>query len=155
MSIGFQIVNNSGDLATGSVDIALDAVGRMVQLTGKPKLIQDIQKILYTELNKFYSQYKTLIDDVIGTAPNPDDLKLLLAQRVTNSLNYLQQLQQQQAKYQNVDASEIIQTINSIGVTYGGDLSSSGAALTTYSIEISVSNAFQENVNVTAVLGGS
>jgi hypothetical protein len=116
MSETYQLSNNTGDFANGDLDIVFDNVGRLVVLTKVNKLAQDVEKILFTELNKFYPQYGTIIQDVIGTTPNIDAFKLKLAQRITDSLLYLQFLQKQQQKYQKIDGAELLYKINSVNI---------------------------------------
>lgn len=155
MSLGYKLINSSGDFAEGNLDIAFDAVGRLIELQGLAKLQQDIEKILFTQQNKFYSQYKTLIENYIGTTPIVESLCQTLAQNVIDSLVYLQQLQTEQMKYQSVPAAEVLQAINEVNVTYGGDIATDDVSLVTFYIDVSVSNALQQNLTVSATVGGS
>lgn len=148
MSTTFQLTTASGPISDQSDDIAIDAIGALVPITGLAKLEQDILKILRTATNNFYPNYETEIDSLIGGNYNVDEIKQTLANNITNSLVYLQYLQQQQQKYQILDAAEVLETINSIAVTYLGDITPTGTNLTTYTVAISVTNAAQNTVTI-------
>jgi hypothetical protein len=148
MSQGFKIANNDGQYAQGEHDISLDSLGRLVRLVGQDKLLEDIQKILFTEKNYFYSKYRTLLDDFIGHSVDINTIKTTLADRVVNSLVYLQFLQQEQAKYQTLDSAEVLETIVSVAVTYMGDISNSSSALTTFQVEAKVLNGAGQQLQV-------
>lgn len=153
MSIGFAIGNNDGQFAQGEHDILLDNIGRLVVLRGRDKLIADVQKILFTERNYFYSSYGTILDDYIGQALPVDTIKSQLAERVVDSLVYLQMLQQGQAKYQPIDAGEMLKSIDSVLVTYMGDVDSYPDALTTFQIAVNLTNGSGESLQVTTYSG--
>ena len=118
MSQDIQIISTDGQFSRGNHDIVFDSLGRGVILTGQDKLIQDILKILFTNLNKFYNQYGTKLDEIIGSNLGLDQTLNMIGQKVTDSLLYLQFLQEQQATYQQVLGSEIIQDILEINIDY-------------------------------------
>lgn len=149
MSRTIKIVSIDGDFSGGNHDVALDGVGRFVMLSGEAKLIEDIQKILFTEENQFWDKYGTQIDDLIGTNIGVNEIKQLLGQRVAASLVYLQFLQQEQRRYQNCQAAELISAINNISVTYLGEVSKNPQDLFKFVVAVSVVNAVGSNINVT------
>lgn len=155
MSIGFAIANNEGNFAQGEHDIQLDNIGRLVMLRGRDKLIADVQKILFTEKNYFYNQYGTILDDYIGQHIPLESLKTGLGERVTNSLVYLQVLQQGQAKYQILEAGEVLQAVAQVAVTYMGDIDDSPESLTTFRIDVQIVNGSGDTIPVTTYATGS
>jgi len=118
MSTDVQILNSEGNFALGEHDIVFDAIGRLILLSGQPKLIQDIQKILFTNVNNFYNQYGTRLDVMIGSNLGIDQTINILGQKITDSLVYLQYLQEQQALSQMVLGSEIIVQILELNIDY-------------------------------------
>ena len=138
MSEDIQIVSTEGQFSRGQHDIVFDGIGRCVILTGQDKLIQDILKILFTNLNKFYNQYGTQLDQFVGSNYGLDQTMNMLGQKVTDSLIYLQFLQEQQATYQQVLGSEIIQQILSIDIDYLYEITNNPNDVRTFTIGIVV-----------------
>jgi len=136
MSFDIQITNKEGQFALGKHDIVLDSIGRTVLLSGRDKLIQDVQKILFTNVNKFYNDYGTKLDEIIGTNLGKDQTINVLAQKITDSLIYLQFLQEQQSKYQQVQSSEIIKQIVEINVNFVYELTGNDNDARTFAINI-------------------
>jgi hypothetical protein len=150
MSVDIQIYSTLGSFALGQHDIVFDAVGRVVSLTGRDKLIQDIQKILFTNVNKFYNQYGTQLDSFIGTNYGVDQTINLLGQKVTDSLLYLQYLQDQQSTYQQVQGSEIIQQILELNIDYLYAVTNNEDDLTTFSVGIVILSGDNQLITVGA-----
>lgn len=150
MSQGFKLAIQDGNYAAGEHDIMLDNVGRLVVVSGQDKLMEDVQKILFTEQNYFYSQYGTSLNSFIGSKTDVETVKQDLAQRIINSLVYYQMLQQGQAKYQTLDAAETLTAIKRVGVTYMGDISNDEDALTTFHVEVVLVNGAGSNLQVSS-----
>jgi hypothetical protein len=148
MSFDLQINNNLGNFALLQHDVSFDASGSLVTVTGTTKLVQDIQKILFTTRNYFYNQYSTNIQQFIGTNTSPATIIHTLNSEVTNSLNYLVILQQSQAKYQQVFSSEIIQEILLVDTEYVFETTQNENDLTAFKITIVVQNAAGQNISV-------
>jgi len=148
MSSTLQIVSTEGDFSLGNHDLALDGIGRAVVLTGQAKLVQDVQKILFTEFNPFWDQYSTQFDDLIGVNLPINDIMNTLGQRVTDSMVYLQFLQQDQRVYQSCSADELIASIAGINVSYAGANSSADQDLFTFNIAINLVTAANTTVTV-------
>jgi hypothetical protein len=152
LSFDIQINNQTGVFDQLDHDIMLDGVGSPIILTGQNKLIQDIQKILFTTKNYFYTTYGTNIESLVGTNIGVDKTKSQLAEQVTNSLVYLQYLQNQQSQYQKVNANEIIGTIDSITVNYLPEIqtqNTSPSDVFTFRVAISITTAAQKPIVVT------
>ena len=149
MSLDIQINNPSGQFALQNHDIVLDGIGSTIILTGQDKLIQDVQKILFTPRNYFDVNYSTQWDDIIGSNLGVEQTENIIAQRVTDALVYLQYLQQQQAKYQQVQSSEIIQQIQTINVNYLYELTNNDNDLRTFTVGIVLITQGNQVVNVT------
>lgn len=156
MSITFKLVNQDGNYAAGEVDVALDGIGRMVSLDGSDKLIEDVQKILFTEINQFHENYGTAINDLVGSNLGLESIKQTLAKRVTDSLVYLQLLQADQQKYQDVDAGELLASINRIAVTYLGEVTGDERDVFTFEVNIEITNGLGDTLSATKnfALGG-
>lgn len=152
MSFDIKIANTTGQFDLLQHDIVLDNIGAAVQLTNTTKLEQDILKILFTSKNYFYNQYGTQIEEMIGNPIASNNLQNQLTKQVVDALVYLQFLQTQQAKYQQLSGGEQIVQIQNVQVNYLGDLNQTGTNLTTFSLTIVVLNAAQQTVLVTREL---
>ena len=148
MSVDIQILNNLGNFAFGSHSVVFDNVGRLVALSGQPKLLQDINKILYTDVNNFYNQYGTQLDKLIGSNLGIDATMNSLGQMITDSLIYLQFLQEQQAQYQQVLGSEIIQQILELNIDYLYEITNNDADSRTFTVGIVILSADNQLVTV-------
>lgn len=152
MSTDIQIGNITNNFAALQHDILLDAVGRPITLSGIAKLEQDILKILVTSINYFYPAYGTQIEEMVGISANLITIKSNLQTEVVNALNYLQYLQTSQAKYQIVDAAEMIGNIQSVQVDYLYDVTLKPSDLTSFAITIVVENNSGQIISVNRTL---
>lgn len=152
MSQTFLIDNQAADYFAGEHDIIFDNVGNLIILEGVDKLVADVKKILATERNYFYSNYGTQLSSFIGTNVNPNTIKQVLAQNITNSLVYLTYLQGEQAKYQALDAGETIEKIVQVSVTYLAEISPSPEARTSFRVDIIIQNALGANVSISSTM---
>jgi len=155
MSQDIRIANPNGNFDLGSHDIVFNTIGRFIMLTGNDKLIQDVQKILFTNVNNFYNQYGTKLAVLIGTNLGIDQTINILAQRITDSLVYLQFLQEQQAQAQQVLGSEIIKQILEINIDYLYAITNDDNDSRTFAVAIVLMSADNQLVsvgtNITAV----
>ena len=148
MSRDIQITNKDGSFANGQHFVVFNSVGRLVMLSGRNKLIQDVEKILFTNINYFYSQYKTQLDELIGSNLKVEQTINVLSQRITDSLIYLQFLQEQQSKYQQVQSSEIIQQIVTLNVNYLYHITNNDNDVRTFTVQIVILTAGNQMVTV-------
>ncbi len=155
MSYDIQIGNPSGAFADGGHDIILDGLGNTIKLYGQAKLEQDMLKILFTEFSTFYKEYATQLDELIGSNLGIQQTINVLAKRITDSLVYLQILQQEQATSQQVLSSEIIQNILTLNIDYLYDITNDENDVRTFRVTIVVQTADNQQVivskDVTAV----
>jgi len=108
MSFDLQLIND---------DISIQPDGKIRTVSATPKLRQDILKIIVTELgsNRFHPWYGCAINEnVIGQSLPEGFLESEIVDSITESLNRLQTLQQQQALFQQVALSEIIASVGPI-----------------------------------------
>jgi hypothetical protein len=148
MSYDIQIGNNLGNFGLLQHDIIFDNTGRTIKLTGVAKLEQDIQKILFTTRNYFYNTYGTQIESLIGTNLGLTVTKQNLGSQVANALSMLQYLQSAQAKYQVVDAAEMIYQVSEIQVDYLFELTNNQQDSTSFQVTIIVINAVGQTITV-------
>jgi len=155
MSLDIQINNPSGQFALQNHDIVLDGIGSTIILTGQDKLIQDVQKILFTDINNFYNQYATQLLELIGTNKGIQGTINILAQTVGDSLAYLMTLQQAQVKYQQCQSSELIEDVLSLNINYQYEITNDPNDVRTFSVGIVLQTADSQQItvsrNVTAV----
>lgn len=100
-------------------DWAVDELGQLVKIYDENKLIQDVVKGTYTikGSNPFYLWYGTYFEALIGSKMTGfEQLKLVIAQDVNNFFNNLKDLQNQQARFQQVSDRERIQSLISVAV---------------------------------------
>lgn len=149
MSFTFELVNNEGAFSQGQHDIATDGLGNFITVTGKSKLEQDVEKILFTQRNYFYNEYGTNLDDFIGKQiASKTKFSQDVAQVITNSLIYLQHLQALQQKYQALDVGEVLEDIRAVLITYMADISDDPSALNTFKVQLDLHNAIHQNISV-------
>ena len=148
MSTDVKIANKIGDFALCEHEIVFDTIGRLIVLSGQDKLIQDIQKILFTEVNNFNSRYSTQLDILIGSNFGIDQTINMLGQTITDSLIYLQYLQEEQAKYQQVLGSEIIQQILELNIDYLYDITNNDNDSRTFTVGIVILTGDNQLVSI-------
>ena len=148
MSTDIQIHSQDGQFSAGNHDVVFDALGRLVMLTGEKKLIQDVLKILFTDINYFYTDYGTKLSELIGTNLGKNQTISVLAQRVADSLAYLQFLQTQQAAYQQVTSDEIIKEVLTLNVNYLFEITNNDNDSRTFTVQIVLLNGTGQTVTV-------
>jgi hypothetical protein len=148
VSTDIQIQSQDGQFSDLNHDVVFDTLGRLVMLTGENKLIQDVLKILFTDVNYFYTDYGTQLEELIGTNLGIDQTISILAQRVADSLAYLQFLQTQQASYQQVSSDEIIQEVVTLNVNYLFEITNNDSDSRTFTVQIILLNGTGQTVTV-------
>jgi hypothetical protein len=147
MSFDLKLASQLGQFDLLEHDILLS--NNLQTVTGNGKLEQDIQKIILTSKNYFHPKYGTSIETLIGTNYGIEQTKNIIAQQIVDALVYYQNLQSQQAKYQNVLASEKLETISSVNVVYQGN--TTGATqqqLFTFTVALKVADASGKTLDV-------
>ena len=110
MSFDLQIKN--GDLQIGSD-------GDVAQVRDTEKLVQDILKILLTQIgaNTFFPWYGSpLTTSVIGNVLDESLLETVATGQIRNGIEMLQKLQREQSKNQRITAAETIAAIKNVRV---------------------------------------
>lgn len=110
MSFDLQIKN--GDLQIGSN-------GDVAQVFDTEKLVQDILKILLTQIgaNTFFPWYGSpLTTSVIGNVLDEPFLESVATGQVRNGIEMIQKLQREQSKNQRITAAETIAAIRDVRV---------------------------------------
>lgn len=148
MSTDIQIQSQDGQFSSGNHDVVFDSIGRLVMLTGVNKLVQDVLKILFTDINYFYTDYGTKLNELIGTNLGKNQTVSVLSQRVADSLAYLQFLQTQQATYQQLSSDEMIKEVLTLNVNYLYELTNNDNDSRTFTVQIVLLNATNQTVSL-------
>ena len=107
----------SFDLKISDGDISIGSDGDFEKIERTEKLIQDIVKMLITPLgsNQFYRWYGSpLSKSMIGNVFSFEFLSSVASNQISNSLDTLQRLQQEQAKRQKVTPFEHMAAIKNV-----------------------------------------
>lgn len=110
MSFDFKILN--GDLVIGTN-------GDLAKVQDTDKLIQDILKMLMTEIgsNQFFSWYgSSLSSSMIGSGYDSEFIASVAENQIRSSLETLQNLQREQSAKQIVTPGELLAAIKSVNV---------------------------------------
>lgn len=148
MSTDIQIQSQDGQFSSGSHDVVFDSIGRIVMLTDVSKLVQDVLKILFTDINYFYTDYGTQLNELIGTNLGKNQTVSVLSQRVADSLAYLQFLQTQQATYQQLSSDEMIKEVLTLNVNYLYEITNNDNDSRTFTVQIVLLNATNQTVSL-------
>jgi len=150
MSWDIKIIPSNGSFSNGQHDINIKGDYRVY---GVQKLEQDILKILFTEVNQFYSQYQTDLETLIGSNLGVQETLTILAQRIGDSLAYLMALQSEQVQYQLCQGDELIDNILSLNVNYQYEITKNPEDVTVFSVNIALQTKSQQiiliNKNIT------
>ena len=130
----------------------MDNIGGTQYVTGINKLIQDVLKILFTTLDKFYLSYGTQIQTLIGKNLNKTTVIHTLGKEISNALAFLQSLQSQQMKFQSIAADEFIQNIQTLQIDNLADLTGDMNDSTSYKVNISILTGSNQTVNIPSVV---
>lgn len=97
-------------------DISFDGAGSVYIVTGETKLQQGLTKILMTEQgrNYFHQLYGSTLYNLLGSKLTNALLSSLLSKNVARTLQYFQQIQQNQRLVQYVDPNETMASIEQI-----------------------------------------
>jgi hypothetical protein len=109
----------SYDLKIVNGDLSITNSGSLDTVNQNSKIIQDIKKLLLTDLgsNKYHPNYGSpLGEGVIGDYQDEKFLKMNIKNSIERSINKLISLQKNQLKYQYVSPSETIMFIKNINV---------------------------------------
>lgn len=93
--------------------------GDLDKVESNEKLVQDLLKIVFTRAgsNRYYPWYGSLIHNaLIGTAFDDEFTMSMATSYLSNSIEILQQLQQEQSKFQKVSPGELIAAIQNIKI---------------------------------------
>ena len=110
MSFDLKIING---------DLAISKSGKLETVNQNSKIIQDIKKLLLTDLgsNKYHPNYGSpLGEGSIGSYQDEKFLKMNIKNSIERSINRLINLQRNQLKYQYVSPAETIMYIKNINV---------------------------------------
>ena len=138
-----------------NVDIIFDSNGELVTISGQNKLIQDVNKIFATNKDNYYPQYGTQLDKLIGTNLGLEVTKNALAAMLLDSLAYIQFLQKQQTKYQQVDGSELLENVTAVLVNYAPEVTPNpgdSQIQTVFNCLVNVQNASSKTINISTSL---
>lgn len=131
------------------VDIVFNNLGGANLITGSQKLIQDVLKLIYTTVDRFYPQFSTQIQEIIGTNLGKDATIQALGHQISNALAFIQAQQADQATYQQINAAEYIQKVQSLVVDYKMDLTGEESDATTYTIGITIITGQNQPLTIT------
>lgn len=109
MSFDLRIKNGDLQINNGDLD----------KVEENEKLVQDILKIAFTRAgsNRYYPWYGSLIHGaLIGTAFDMEFTSAMATSYLSNALETLQRLQQEQAKFQKVSPGELLAAIQGIKI---------------------------------------
>ena len=109
----------SFDLKIQRGDLVLDSSGQLNIVERNDKLVQDIIKILLTDLgeNKFHPYYGSSAGKLdIGSVLDQDFFKTKIEDGVIQAINNLIALQKNQSKYQYITPGETILEISGVRV---------------------------------------
>ena len=109
----------SFDLKITEGDISIGPDGDLLKVKNTDKLIQDILKMVTTELgsNVFFPWYGSPISrSLVGSVMDMEFISSIATGQLTNSLETLQRLQQVQARSQRVTPSELLAAIQHVKI---------------------------------------
>lgn len=100
------------------IDYVVDKLGGYVKVRDEQKLLQDLKKIIKTDLESdpVAPWYGTTFNKIIGTKMFPEITKTKITDEIVTALSKLKSLQIQQEEYQKMTGNEFLDTISKIDV---------------------------------------
>lgn len=109
----------SFDFKVKDGDLAIGPDGDLLQVRDTEKLIQDILKMVTTQLgsNVFYPWYGSSVSkSLVGSVFDMEFVSSIAIGQLSNSIETLQRLQQSQAQKQSVTPGELLAAIERISI---------------------------------------
>jgi hypothetical protein len=134
----------SFDLKITNGDLSIGSDGDISVVIGNQKIFQEIKKIVLTDVgeNKFHPYYGSRAGSLsVGSIVDYDFISSELKRSVSESITNLIRLKDSQSRYQNLNPSEVILTLDSV------DVERDGVDPRVWSIYISVTTQSLDDVN--------